>query len=341
LSLESTRLKVAVIGQGWWGKAIIRQLKDNAKIQVIKAVDVNPGAGEWVRSQGIDFTTDYDATVGDPNIEGVILCTPHSFHTEQVSRAAMLKKHVFCEKPLALNWREALASVEACRSNGVVLGIGHEHRFKTPMIDVMKMVKSGELGTIMQSEATFTMDNLANLASDNWRLSNAEAPAGPMTATGIHALDLCIGVHGPADCVLANVRKLATNLPNGDTVALLISFRSGANALITSISGSPYSIRFAVFGSHGWVEVRDKAHPETPEGWVLTKCMRGGKAQTVDYPPMSPVLANLEAFADAARGRSSYPIQQGEMVANIAALEAIFKSAGSGKVEQVEDTITA
>jgi len=97
----------------------------------------------------------------------------------------------------------------------------------------------------------------------------------------------------------------------------------------------PFAGRFAVYGNEGWVEVRDKAHPEAPEGWVLTRCRRGGTPESRDYPAASAVRANLEAFADAAEGRAPYPVPQAEMIANIAALEAIFRSAASGWVEPV------
>jgi predicted dehydrogenase len=54
-----------------------------------------------------------------------------------------------------------------------------------------------------------------------------------------------------------------------------------------------------------------------------------------EYPPARAVLANLEAFADAAAGRAPYPVPQAEMIANISALEAVFRSAASGRVEAV------
>ena len=68
---------------------------------------------------------------------------------------------------------------------------------------------------------------------------------------------------------------------------------------------------------------------------MLTRCARGDKPVTTDYPAASAARADLEAFADAAEGRAPYPVPQREMVANIAALEAIFRSAASGKVEAV------
>ena len=115
-------------------------------MRVVKAVDTVPAAGEWARSQGVEFTTDYAAAAGRPEVGGVILCTPHTMHTAQVVAAAAAKKHVFCEKPLALTRRDALTEVEACKANGVVLAVGHEHRFKPVLQDVLRMVKSGELG---------------------------------------------------------------------------------------------------------------------------------------------------------------------------------------------------
>ena len=255
-------------------------------------------------------------------------------HLAQVVAAAKAKKHVFCEKPLALTRRDALTEVEACEANGVVLAVGHEHRFKPVLQDVLRMVKSGELGAIQTTEATLTFE-LRPLPADNWRLQKEESPGGTtMVALGIHGLDLSIAVNGPAESVLASLRSVAH--PTRNTLAILLNFKNGANGVISSVLGPPFSIRFAVFGTKGWVEIRDKAHPQAPEGWLLTKGVHGGPQQTIEYPATSIVRANVEAFADAAEGRAPYPVTHAEMVANIAAFEAIAKSADSGAIVTVE-----
>jgi predicted dehydrogenase len=82
--------------------------------------------------------------------------------------------------------------------------------------------------------------------------------------------------------------------------------------------------------------VRDKAHPEAPEGWVLTVKKRNSQPHSISFPPAKAVLANLEAFADAAAKRAPYPVPQEQMIANVCALEAVFRSALSGKAETVE-----
>ena len=330
---ENGQLNLAVAGLGWWGKAIVGALKDNPKIRVVKTIDTIAAAGDWAKTQGLEFTTDYGAVLADPNIGGVVLCTPHTLHAAQVIAAAKAKKHIFCEKPLALTRCDAVAEIEACEANGVVLAVGHEHRFKPAMQDILRMVRAGELGTIQTTEATLTFE-LRPLAADNWRLQNAETPAGSMTALGIHGLDLCVAVNGPAESVLASMRSLVS--PTRDTTGVLVRFKSGANALISSIMGPPFSIRFAVFGNKGWVQVEDKNHPQAPEGWVLSKCMHGGKPQTVEYPAMSIVRRNLEAFAEAVAGGAPYPVTHQEMIATVAALEAIGKSSESGEIVMVE-----
>jgi predicted dehydrogenase len=249
-------------------------------------------------------------------------------------RAAAAGKHVFCEKPLALTLAEAQASVGACRDNGVVLGLGHELRFTPPMAEIRRMIGAGELGTLVQSEATFS--GVVKHAAGNWRLDATEAPGGPpMTGKGIHALDLAISVHGPAERVFASLRLFSGQALQGDTLGFLLTFKSGANALIGALWSSPFANRYAVFGTNGWAEIRDKAHPEKANGWTLTTCMRDEIVRSYEYEPMSPVLANLEAFADAVAGRGAYPITPREMLADIAALEAIGKSATTGALIDV------
>jgi hypothetical protein len=67
----------------------------------------------------------------------------------------------------------------------------------------------------------------------------------------------------------------------------------------------------------------------------LTISTRNYGRKVIEYKPAKAVLANLEAFADAATGGRPYPVPQAEMIANVSALEAIFKSAASGKIEEV------
>lgn len=330
-------LPVAVIGLGWWGRIIVDQIAKSDKLRVVRVADVSAAGESFARDRGLSFASDLAQVLRDDRVAGVVLCTPHSQHTAQIIAAARAGKHVFCEKPLSMTRTDVLRAVAAVDQAGVALAVGHEKRFEPPIVRVMDLLQSGALGTPLQVEANFSQDKFLSLAADNWRLSGSEAPAGPMTATGIHLLDLAIGVFGQADTVHASVKQLGSPLTNGDTLAALVSFRRGGHALISAMLATPFAGRFAVYGSQGWAEVRDKTHPEAPEGWTLTTCLRGRKADSVDVPPAPAVLRNLEAFADAAAGRAAYPVPREQMIANVSALEAIFRSASSGAIERVEN----
>jgi len=326
-------LNVAVCGLGWWGRVIVPLAKSSAKLKVVRVVDPDPAAAAFASQQGISLSS-FDDVLTDPAVHGIVLCTPHTLHTDQIVRAANAGKHVFCEKPLSLSRSEVLRAIDAINKKKLTLAVGHEKRFEPPIQEALRMIKAGELGTPLQIEANFVQDKFLSLPADNWRLSAKEAPAGPMTATGIHLLDLSVGVFGAAQRVFASVRTLGSHLANGDTLAILVDFGKG-HALLNACLATPFDGRFAVYCSKGWVEVRDKAHPEAPEGWTLTVVPRGKERMVKSYPPAKAVLANLEAFADAATGGRPYPVPQAEMVANVSALEAIFKSAASGKIEEV------
>lgn len=329
-------LEVAVIGLGWWGRIIVDLIGKSDKLRVVRVVDVDPRAQAFAAERSIAFSTHYEEVLGDPIVRGVVLCTPHTQHADQIVAAAAAGKHVFCEKPLSMTRTDVLRAVDAVEQAGVALAVGHEKRFEPPVVEAMRLLNTGALGVPLQVEANFNQDKFLTLASDNWRLSGKEAPAGPMTATGIHLLDLAIGVFGEAQTVYTSVKQLGSPLANGDTLATLVTFKRGGHALISAILATPFSGRFAIYGSQGWVEVRDKAHPEAPQGWTLTTCLRGQQPVAVDVPPSPAVLLNLEAFADAALGRAAYPVPRKQMVANVSALEAIFRSARSGGIEQVE-----
>ena len=330
-------LNIAVVGLGWWGKIIVDLARGSDKLRVVRVADINPQSQAFATERGLAFSQEFEQVLADPQVQGVVLCTPHTLHTDQIVAAAGAGKHVFCEKPLSMTRADVLRASAAVDRAGVALAVGHEKRFEPPILEVMRLLKSGVLGTPLQVEANFSQDKFLALQPDNWRLSGQEAPAGPLTATGIHLLDLSIGVFGEAESVFTSVKQLGSPLTNGDTLAALVTFKRGGHALISAILATPFAGRFAVYGSMGWAEVRDKTHPEAPEGWTLTTCLRGQPMTVTDIAPAPAVLHNLEAFADAALGRAPYPVPREQMIANVSALEAVIRSAKSGVLEPVDN----
>ncbi|MDF2825506.1 MAG: oxidoreductase [Mycobacterium sp.] len=328
-------INVAVVGLGWWGGKIVRDLSESDHVRVVAGVDLNEGAREAVRPFVRDLYADFGDALAADDVDAVILCTPHKFHTEQIVAAAAHGKHVFCEKPLSGSGDDAQRAVEAMTAAGLKLGIGHERRFEPAVQKLRRAIADGELGTPLVFEGNFSQDKFLDLAPDNWRLSAVEAPVGPLSATGIHLVDLAISIFGRPTQVWARLSTQATTFANGDTLTITIAFEKGQTALITAILTTPFVGRVTVLGSQGWAEIRDRNHPENPQGWDVTRQIRGQAAESAFYPPHPSVRENIETFARAVAGEIEYPVPMEEMVVNARTFEAITRSALSGEVQDV------
>ena len=328
---------VALVGMGWWGKKMLNVLAAApSDIRVVRAVEPNlETARALCAEKGVALTADYADALSDPDVEAVVLATPHALHGAQIEAAVAAGKHIFCEKPLALTKAGAEKAVRLCRDAGLVLGMGHERRWEPPVAELLARADAGDLGRIHQIEANFSHDKFLALDRDNWRLKADQAPAGGMTATGIHLLDLSVRLLGPAQSVWCVCEQLSSDLPQGDTVAAYVKFRGGGTSYVSASLANPFVSRFAVFGSKGWIDIRDKAHVEAPDGWVVTSAKVGGPITTAQVPAAEPVKDNLVSFARAVRGGERYRITAEHLVNNIALLEAVFASARSGKIETV------
>jgi predicted dehydrogenase len=329
-------LRVALVGLGWWGRKMVAVLKGaSSELDIVCAVEPDPSARAFCDENGIDLEPDLDAALARPDVEAVILATPHSLHEEQIEKAAAAGKHIFCEKPLAMTKAGAEKAVNLCREAQLVLGMGHERRFEPPIAEMLQAAADGKLGRILQVEANFSHDKFLTLDKSNWRLSAAQAPAAGMTATGIHLTDLAVKLLGAARDVRVACETLASEFPQGDTLSAHIRFKEGGTAYVSATLVTPFMSRFAVFGTTGWIEIRDKAHLEAPAGWVVTSAWTGTPIDVAEVEPAEPVRDNLVAFADAVRGRRPYPISGEEMINNIAVLEAIVGSARTGQTVAV------
>ena len=321
-------VKVAMIGLGWWGKKMTAVLQGAPQdIEIICAAEPNPAGVDFAKDHGFKCYPDHHGALVHPGVEAVILATPHSLHAQQIEDTVAADKHIFCEKPLALTRAGAEKAVRACAAKNLILGMGHERRWEPPVAAMIAAAQSGDLGRLLQIEANFSHDKFVTLAEGNWRLDPAEAPAGGMTATGIHLTDLSTLLLGPARDVRVSCEKLASDIPQGDTMSAHIRFKGGGTAYISATLATPFISRFALFGSKGWIEIRDKAHVESPAGWVVTSATTGSAISVKEVPAAEPVKDNLVAFARAVRGKMDYPITGQQMIDNISILEAIIASA--------------
>ena len=328
-------IKAAIVGLGWWGQTILRTLQNSTIIAPVLAVDPAAEARASAAALGVETTARFEDALASTNVDAVILCTPQQHHAEQIIAAARSGKHIFCEKPLCTSAADAHAAIAAVRKAGIQLGLGHERRFEPAVIEMRQRFASGEFGNPMLLEGNFSQDIFLKLPRDNWRLSGTVNPAGPLSATGIHMVDISIALLGRPTRVWARLAQLGSDFDNGDTLSMTIGFESGATAMLGAVLATPFLGRLALLGSKGWMEIRDRSHPENSTGWDMTSVHRDQAPVTVFYPPHPAVRDNLEAFGRAALGEAPYPIALDEMLVNVRSFEAIQRSVKSGTIETI------
>ena len=314
-------LNAAIVGLGWWGRELVRSVQGSSQLlQFARGVTLEPeAAAEFATEMRLPIGTSYEEVLVDPEIDAVVLATPHTRHRSQVEAAATAGKHVFCEKPFALTKADAEAAMAACGRAGVALGVGHNRRLWPSIKQLHEMIRNGALGTIMHVEGNYSHDWLANQPADHWRSAAAETRAGGMTGMGIHLLDAYSFLVGPMKRVSALATRRKLPLESGDTTSVLIEFRDGATATVATSLKTPYVWRLAVYGSDVWAESASETR--------LTIQRSGGKLETLDLPPTNHIGRNLESFAAAALGQARFHIDDEGILHTVAALEAVFRSA--------------
>jgi predicted dehydrogenase len=310
-------IEAAIVGLGRWGRAHIDAASGSERLRFVHAVDPSSAARTYAEGQGIRSSGEFERALRDRAVKAVVLATPHSMHRAQVVAAAAAGKHVFCEKPFALREEDARAMVEACARAGVALAVGHNRRFWPAMRELARIVAGGSLGRVLHVEGHNSNEN-SNRVTGGWRTLPGESPGGGMTGAGLHALDAFIGLCGPVRSARAMLLEHRKEIPPLDTLSVLYEFESGASGTLATVRATPLYWRIHVFGTEGSAEALGETE--------LVLRMSGKPLQRLQLDPVDSVRAELEAFADAAQGRSPYPVPPGQILATVAAFEKTLRS---------------
>jgi predicted dehydrogenase len=319
-------LRAAIYGLGSWGNRLAEAVKGSDRIRFVQGITRNPDSHrDFSEKYSIPLVTSYAQVLADPQVDAVVLATPHSMHSEQVAQAARAGKHVYVEKPIALTRAEARKAVEAARAAGVTLGLGFNRRYAPAFLEMQKRIRAGEIGDILHVEGQHSGPTGYKLKSGSWRSTRAEAPAGGMTARGIHALDGMIRIAGLVSEVYAHSdkRRMAADIDMDDTTSMLLKFAGGATGYLASVFVTAELYRVHAFGTKGWLEMRGDNE--------LTVCGLEGPPSRMTLPAVNKETAILEAFAGAVAAKEPFMVPPDEAVNGIAVLEAIVASAASGK----------
>ena len=143
-------LRVAVIGAGYWGPNLIRNLNEAPGAEPVAVADLSQERLDGIRKRfpAVRLTTDYTTLLGDTTIDAVAIATPVNTHRTLVEQALAAGKHVFVEKPLAATSVDALAMVRAAEKAGRTLMVGHTFVYNPAVVTVRALIEKGELGRV-------------------------------------------------------------------------------------------------------------------------------------------------------------------------------------------------
>ena len=145
-----TPVRVAVVGLGYWGPNLVRNLFELASAEVVLVCDRRPEALEQLakRYPSVRGTTTFSDVLDDPSVEAVAVATPIGTHLELARAALESGKHTLVEKPLAHSVAGALELARLASKQELVLVPGHTFLYSPPVQAVQEMIARGELGEI-------------------------------------------------------------------------------------------------------------------------------------------------------------------------------------------------
>lgn len=270
------RLRIGLIGSGYMGKAHAIAFK--------AANAVFPLSGELIcemlaevtselaekKAQEFGFcraTGDWRELINDPDIDVVDICAPNYLHKEMALAAIAAGKHVYSEKPLALNSADALVMTEAAEQAGVKTLVGFNYS-KNPTVQLAKeIIDSGEIGAVVHFRGTFNEDYLADARVPfSWRLKREFSGAGTLGDMGAHIINMANYLVAPITQVCADLQIVHQQRPmledankigtveNDDQVHMMVRFANGAIGTLESSRiawGRKNGLWFEVTGTKG------------------------------------------------------------------------------------------
>jgi len=207
-------------------------------------------ASEFAAAYGAKAFGSYEELVADKDIDAVYVATPHPAHKANVILALNAKKPVLCEKPFAVNAREAQEMVDAAATNNVALMEAMWSRFLPHYEKVREIIASGILGEIL----TIHADHGQRLADQNIpRVVDPALAGGALLDLGIYPVSF-------AHMILGNpigIKATAVFTDRGVDAqsSMIFDYANGAQAILNTTMIEQTPCRAVVAGRNGWLEI--------------------------------------------------------------------------------------
>ncbi|MBC8139569.1 MAG: Gfo/Idh/MocA family oxidoreductase [Fibrella sp.] len=323
-------LGIGIVGAGNIGSRHARFWARVPGVSVVAVADTHNGAAENLAGAYPGAMAYADATelIADPQVQVVHVCVPTHLHRNIAIASADAGKHVLCEKPMALTLADCDAITDAAMRANVRLSVGHVTRFFPEYALAKRHVDAGAVGV----PAIARTRRAGAFPKTAW-FADMEQSGGVIADLIVHDLDWLQWCFGPVARVFARVAKS----PGFEYALLTLRHSSGVISHAEGVWGEPtgFHTAFEIAGNGGLLTHDSRASR------TLVAGTRSGTDSVVSVmnaplaPTDDPYFKQVQAFADAVRGKTPVAIAPTEARAAVAVALAALESARTGNAVEI------
>jgi predicted dehydrogenase len=274
----------------------------------------------------------YQELIDDPDIEAIYNPLPNHLHVPWSIRAAERGKHVLCEKPIALHAREARELLEVRNRTGVKIGEAFMVRTHPQWLKVKEIVSSGRIGELRLISGHFSY---YRRDPDDVR-SRVEWGGGALMDVGCYPITISRWLFGAEPTGVVGLIDRDPEMKIDRLTSGILRFETGQATFSCSTQLVAYQIT-QIFGTKGRVAASFHSNPhdecriDVDDGSDL---VGGGGVETITFPPVDQFSIQADRFSEAIRGVGTVPVSLEDAIGNMAVIDAMFRSAESGRWER-------
>ena len=334
--MSSEKLRVAVIGMGWWSDVLSDAIMRSDKIEIVSCFTRSEDKRRaFAEKYGCRQALTFDDVLKDASIEAIVNTTPNSVHLETTAQAASAGKHVFLDKPIANTVAEGLEIARVCDKAGVVVALGYQRRRENHFRWIKDEIAAGRFGKLVQAEGNISRDRLGKIDLSSWRYQAVGMPGGVMLQIGLHYVDVLEMLMGPVKSVSGWLAQLVLPGDNPDVSALILQHENGA---ISNLSAS-----YASASEYYMLNVYGKEASAYYDLFGGLRHLKRGEttSRSVAVSKNDTIREELEEFAHCIRTGTKPETDAWWGARNLAVVKAGIKSARERRVVEVQEILAS
>ncbi len=332
------KMKIVFVGCGDITKDSAFICRLSRKIDSVACVDLDLGKAEmFAKKYKIKRAySDYETMLEQETPDAVYLAVPHHLHLPMAKKALENGHHVLCEKPVASTLDESLELCEVSRQYDLKVGINYQYRYDKACYAIAKAAHGGDLGDLYYACCNVPWHRENSYFTDSaWHASLQQAGGGTLITQASHIVDVAMWILGgkPVSASGINKKMKFQNVEVEDTFMGILELDNGRLIQLSSsmIAEPERCITMEVFGSKGTGLYQGHFFPKSRFVGVKVKKKK---------PPvrgLHALVASIEAFRQWIFDDRPYAMPLENALPVMAAVDAMYRSANSGRMETVDD----